>query len=258
MDEAAILHSALVSAFEAVLPSFDPTSTFERRRGHVIVTCPRLPLQQMNGVWLGGGDVLEIAEIQRIRQEIENTGVPFWLQARTSLTIDVASIVDELGVRLADSEAGMVVRRDELTAAGPTSLGVERITDGDGLRAAVEVAAAGFDTPTELMEPMYSADVLATRGVSLYLGRSDGQPVSTAVSYLANDTLGIFSVATPDSFRRRGFGTAITRHACERGFIDGARLAWLQSSAVGEPVYRRLGFRQVETYLLFGPSPPAA
>jgi hypothetical protein len=251
VDEAAILHSGLMSAFEAVLPSFDPASTFERRRGHVIVTCPRLPLPQMNGVWLGGGDVLEVAEIERICQEVEGKGVPFWLQARQSLTIDVAAIVDELGFRLADSEAGMVVRRDELTAARSTSLRVERITEGDGLRTAMEVAAAGFETPTELMEPMYSADVLATPGVSVYLGRSEGQPVSTAVSYLANDTLGIFGVATPNSFRRRGFGTAITAHACDRGFIDGARLAWLQSSSLGEPVYRRLGFRRVETYLLY-------
>jgi predicted GNAT family acetyltransferase len=74
--------------------------------------------------------------------------------------------------------------------------------------------------------------------------------VSTAVGYSIDGTVGIFNVATPPEFRRRGYGAAITAHAARDGLNHGADLAWLQSSSMGESVYLRLGFREVETYLL--------
>lgn len=251
VDEATALHSALVSAFEAVLLRFDPASTFEQRPTHVVLTCPRLPLPQMNGVWLERGDAPALAELERIRDAIESLGVPFSLQARASLASDVAEVADRLGLRLADRAPGMVLLPNELAAGGAPQLDIERISDAAGLRIALDVAAAGFDAPPELMQPMYTQEVLETPGVTLYVGRSGPQTVCTAVSYLAGDKVGIFNVATPEPSRRRGFGSAITRHACMRGFAEGAELAWLQSTPAGEPVYHRLGFRQVETYLVY-------
>src|SRR6266550_3810927 len=62
--------------------------------------------------------------------------------------------------------------------------------------------------------------------------------------------LEVISVATPSEHRGRGYGAAITWHAVREGFATGAELAYLQASAIGESVYRRLGFREVVTYLL--------
>lgn len=42
----------------------------------------------------------------------------------------------------------------------------------------------------------------------------------------------------------------MTARAAEDGFAAHAKVAWLQSSALGEPVYRRIGFRQVDTHVL--------
>jgi ribosomal protein S18 acetylase RimI-like enzyme len=255
VDEAAVLHSGLVSAFEALLPVFDPASTFEHTQTHIVLTCPRLPLLQMNGIWLEGEDAPPLEELERTRAAIERRGVPFSLQARASLGSDVATIVDGLHLRLADSEPGMVVRPNELTTPPTPELEIERIADADSLPVALRLAADGFGVPLELFAPMYSVEVLSTAGVSIHVGRSRGEPVSTAVSYVVGDTVGIFNVATPERFRGRGFGSAVTQHACERAFAEGITLAWLQSATV-ESVYRRLGFRQVEMYLLYEPDHP--
>jgi predicted GNAT family acetyltransferase len=56
--------------------------------------------------------------------------------------------------------------------------------------------------------------------------------------------------ATPGEHRGRGYGAALTAAAAQGGFASGADLAWLQSSAMGLSVYRRLGFREVERYVL--------
>ena len=86
--------------------------------------------------------------------------------------------------------------------------------------------------------------------LALYVGRVGGRAVSTAIGLTVGAEVGIFDVATPPEHRRHGYGSALTTRAARDGFAAGADLAWLQSSAIGESVYRRLGFRQVETYVL--------
>jgi ribosomal protein S18 acetylase RimI-like enzyme len=111
-------------------------------------------------------------------------------------------------------------------------------------------AAAGFGAPEAIFEPIYAADVFALDGFAGYVGRVGGEPVSTSVGYTVADTVGIFNVATPEEHRGRGYGAALTAAAARGGFAQGAELAWLQSSAMGLSVYRRLGFRDVGRYLL--------
>jgi predicted acetyltransferase len=97
---------------------------------------------------------------------------------------------------------------------------------------------------------LYSEEVAAMPGMAYYVARLAGEPVSTALGLVNGAEVGIFNVATPPQHRRRGFGAAVTERAIRDGFAAGADLAWLQSSELGEPVYRRMGFRQVETYVL--------
>jgi predicted acetyltransferase len=61
---------------------------------------------------------------------------------------------------------------------------------------------------------------------------------------------GVFNVATPRQHRGRGYGAAVTARAVRDGFRAGASLAFLQASDAGFGVYRRLGFRHVEDYVL--------
>ncbi|MDQ3822084.1 MAG: GNAT family N-acetyltransferase, partial [Actinomycetota bacterium] len=114
-----------------------------------------------------------------------------------------------------------------------------------------EVAAAGFEAPAEVLAALYGEEVAALPGLSIYLGYDGDEPVSTAVGYVEDDAVGVFNVATPPEHRRRGFGATLTARAARDGFAAGAQFAWLQSSPAGESVYRRMGFRQVDTYNVF-------
>ena len=74
--------------------------------------------------------------------------------------------------------------------------------------------------------------------------------MSTAISSVHGDAVGIFNVATPERRRGRGYGADVTSRALADAFARGAQFGYLQSSPLGEPVYRRLGFEQVATYTL--------
>ncbi len=52
--------------------------------------------------------------------------------------------------------------------------------------------------------------------------------------------------------RGRGFGAAATSAAVTAGFDAGAGSAFLQASAIGEGIYRRLGFEEVARYVFLG------
>lgn len=60
--------------------------------------------------------------------------------------------------------------------------------------------------------------------------------------------MGIFTVATLQPHRQRGYGAAVTARAANDGLLSGATWVWLQSSEVGYGVYEHLGFRTLERW----------
>ncbi len=252
VEDAEVLHTSLAAAFEAMLPRVDPASRFERRDRHLVLVCPSLPLPQFNGVWVETPTADDLPLLRTARNELEALGLPFWLQSRGRVTRELDGLVRQLGLGLVDRMPGMVARPDDLRDIG-ARIAIHTVRDADDRRLALDVAAEAFGIPAAMVEAIYTPAVLATPGLHLYLARAGRAAVSTAIAYSDGRTVGIFNVGTPPAWRGRGFGAAVSWHACAEAFASGARLAWLQASALGEPVYRRLGFRQVETYVLFGP-----
>ncbi len=248
-SEAERLHARLTSAFTALVESLE--GSVETGAGYVFFLCPEAPLPQCNGVWAEDDDDVAVADLADRVEAVEAVGLPFWLQTRQGRHPRVEEQAGRLGLRRFEQVPGMVAAPADLTDLPEAEIQIERVTDESGLAEALAVAEAGFETPTGVLAPFYKATLLELHGLSYYLGFAGGEAVSTAVGYRETDTVGIFNVATPPGNRRRGYGAALTSLAARDGIERGAQLAWLQASQHGEPVYRRMGFRQVETYNLF-------
>lgn len=76
------------------------------------------------------------------------------------------------------------------------------------------------------------------------VGYHDNQPVSTATVYLQDKVAGIFDIATPESWRRRGFGSAMFHKALQVAQQQGAHTCVLQASPDGLHIYQKAGFTQ--------------
>ena len=109
--------------------------------------------------------------------------------------------------------------------------------------------AHAFDEPRDLFA-RFHAPVPRVAEARWYVGRLDGRIVSSALGITTGEATGIFNVATLPEHRRRGYGAASTVRAALDGFADGAELAYLHSSPGGHGVYRRLGFRDVDEYVV--------
>ncbi|CAN5221231.1 hypothetical protein BH18ACT12_BH18ACT12_17300 [soil metagenome] len=250
-DRAERLHAAVSVTFEGWFSAV-PEASFERREGHARLLFPSVPFRLFNGVVVESQRCSGIADSIR---EIEERGLPCGVQVRAGRHPDVEEEAAELGLTEKTPMPGMTVSPDEFADVRVSALEIIRVEDEDGLADAARTTAG----PLESMLALYAPGVLRLEGNSVYVGRVDGETVTTAIGYQTGREVAIFSVATPPEHRRRGYGAAITAHAAREGFENGADLAWLQSSTMAESVYRALGFRQVEThFMLARPREPVA
>ena len=241
-ERAARLHAAISVTFEGWFSAV-PEASFERREGHARLLFPSVPFRLFNGVVVESERCVGISESIR---EVEELGVPCGVQMLAGRHPDVEQEVGELGLTEQTEMPGMVVAPDELADVRAPALEIVRVDDEKGLADAARTTAA----PVEPMLALYSPGVLDLEGNNVYVGHVDGKAVTTAIGYQTGRDVAIFSVATPPEHRRRGYGAAITAHAAREAFENGADLAWLQTSEMGESVYRTLGFRQVETHIM--------
>lgn len=250
--EADRLHEGLRRSFAEFFRRIEG-ARLEERAGYRLVVCPQVPFPGFNGIWAEGPDEsAAVRELSGAIEEVDKQGIACWVEVRAGRTPAIERVARRLGFTHEDSISGMVVRHDELAVVRGAELEVTRVQDEAGLAVATTIAAAGFEAPREPFAALLTPRVAAMPGLSIYVARAEGRPVSTAAAWIGDGSVGIFNVATPPEYRGRGYGRAVTTKAVTEGFASGADLAWLQASPLGEPVYRAMGFRQVETYLLLG------
>ena len=140
----------------------------------------------------------------------------------------------------------MVTTLGELSGPSVVGLEVSRADDAGSLGDAQRMAEEGFGTPSGFLAGIYEGAPLRYPDLVAYLGRIGAETVTTALGLRNGSTVGIFNVGTPPVYRRKGYGGAVTARAVADAFAGGASFAYLQASIMGEPVYRGVGFREVD------------
>jgi ribosomal protein S18 acetylase RimI-like enzyme len=228
------LPKTFATFFDAV-----PGGSFELRRGHARILFPAAPLPTFNGAIVFSESCTGVSETVR---EVEEAGLPCGIQLEPALHTAVEAEATAAGFTERMELPGMTVMPDELRDARAAEVEITRIEDEADLADGATLCATSFGMPYEWACAMYVPELLERDEIDVYLGRIDGEAVTTALSCRLDSDVGIFNVATPEQHRRRGYGAAITAHACREAFDRGADMAWLQTSPLGEPVYRGLGF----------------
>lgn len=132
----------------------------------------------------------------------------------------------------------------------PKAFSIERVRDEAALEAWGRTFVAAFEVPE--WAAVAWIDATRTLGIDtapwmLYVGRLDGKPVATNILVPGAGVAGVLGVGTVAAARRRGIGAAITLAAYEDARELGYRYGVLFSTAMGLPVYRRLGLAETGT-----------
>jgi GNAT superfamily N-acetyltransferase len=151
----------------------------------------------------------------------------------------------------------MVVDLDKLQDSRPfaNGLAVEKVTDPDLLTAWAETAwvATGFPAGEaglfSEIETQLGIDPSGMR--RRYAGYWNGKLVGTSVMVLNVGVAGIYAVSTLPEARGHGLGTALTVAPLRDARQAGYRVATLQASEMGYPIYRKLGFQEVCQFKMY-------
>lgn len=136
----------------------------------------------------------------------------------------------------------------------PRGITIRRVTDPEGLHEFQRTFSKANELPdSDFWE---SPAFLENANLDLFLADLDGEACATGMGQTERGSTGIWGIATLPSRRGRGVGSAITWAIVEAGLARGATSAHLWSTALGFPIYRRIGFRHIENSLVFLPPSP--
>jgi ribosomal protein S18 acetylase RimI-like enzyme len=244
-SEGAVAHRAFEAMWERMCSALDG-ARLERRCDLIVSFCRTLPVPQFNGPWVVEDTQTAVDALASAVAEVDATGVRTWVQTRAGHQRTQRAAV-ELGLTHAERIPGMVMLPGELVEAH-ADIEIGLVGDDD-VEEANTVLVRSFGGPRDVFDQLGRA-VRRTEEMSWYLARSGGEIVSTGLGFTVDGVTGVFDVATPPELRGRGYGAAVTSQIVRDGFDGGSELAFLQSSELGHGVYRRLGFREVEEYVL--------
>jgi GNAT superfamily N-acetyltransferase len=128
----------------------------------------------------------------------------------------------------------------------------------EGVEEMAEIVGEAFHWAGEPIAPVLAP--VASVG-HIYVARVDGRPAGcVGVVDVAGDA-GVYWVATLPQARGRGMSTGLMRQALREARERGCTTTSLQATAMGRPVYRRLGYRElgvIEMWERRRAEPPAA
>ena len=229
-----------------------PRATVTRAEG-VVTILSGLPFDWFNQVLVEHDEATPdgvLAAVGRARKQ----GDSFVVRLREGIDDRFVPTLARAGLEPAGEATttpGMVaspIDRDAIARHAAPELEIRRVTDAAGIDVHCRVVTAGFGSDPAVAIGTACQDLLERPECVVYVGYTEGAPVASALGWRSGRTIGVYSIATIESARRRGYGAAMTARVMADGLAAGCDVAALQASVMGRPIYERLGFRTVVGY----------
>ena len=197
-----------------------------------------------------GSDADFLADVRRFFAQV---GHPYvvWVPSGDDGLVEASSSTG--GTPDGEDSPMMVVRRPIGTSA---DLSVRTVASAEDRQVFGRLCEEGYEKPGLAWFLDHHRSYDAAGSVWAIVG-DDAGDLGVACGFLHGTSGGIYYVATPADRRGRGAAAAVTAWLVDHLLEDGADHVALQASAMGLPIYERLGFRTVATWRQFAFEAPA-
>lgn len=207
-----------------------------------LIVCTDLPEDGIHELIGGALDHFRALNIRKLT----------WLTDEGELAAEIKKHLLAHGVTFTEAlsremAADLMALQEELPF--PEGLEIVPVENEEMLQQWIHTAGIGFDVPAQYEQVWYDFFVEAVLELPFrtYLARLHGRPVATSQLFLSAGVAGIYNVTCIPEARGQGIGAAIALAPSLAARGMGYRVAILQASDLGYPVYRRLGFQDFGT-----------
>jgi len=198
------------------------------------------------------------ATVDTLQAKIAEQGAPaFWWVGPQSKPDNLGSLLEQHGLKPAGEVPGMAIDLD-LVDHKPEmvpNFTIQKVSNPEMQALWARTVAVGTGFPDAVAEMMASIEATLTdrfyQAQHRYIGLLDGVPVATSALVLDSGVAGIYAVATIPEVRRKGLGRIMTLIPLLEAKQLGYRVGTLQASAMGYPIYKKIGYKDVGNYRLY-------
>jgi hypothetical protein len=222
----------------------------------VVTILTGLPMDWFNQVLVEHEKATPDGVLAGVAQARER-GYPFVVRLREGIDDRFIPTLTQAGLAPAGEETstpGMVafpIDHHAIAEHASPELEIRRVTDAAGIDAHRQAVTEGFGSDPAVALGTACPDLLDRPECVVYVGYADGDSVVSGLGWRTGRTVGVYSIATIASARRRGYGAAMTARVVADGAVARCDVAALQASEMGRPIYQRLGFRTVVSYTAY-------
>ena len=195
-----------------------------------------------------------------VRRETDCTfrrlGLPFSVWTRAHVDTALEAALPEAGFTHIAGAPGMVLLPgDADPPPPPPGITIRAVVDDAGRADFARMSAPAwsvYGNPEDSTASHFA--VLASvcgPTTQAFVAYRDDRAVAGAILYVSHGVGGVGWVGTHPEEQCRGYGAAVTWAVVREGLRRGVRFMNLQASPMGEPVYRRMGFRTPTEYRFF-------
>jgi GNAT superfamily N-acetyltransferase len=165
--------------------------------------------------------------------------------------VDATAVLDGCGLAPLLPLTGMIARQIAPPSQVPAGLQLEVPEDDGGCSQVIDVNSAAYGMDLAASKPTFGRGAFWSDHVAV-LGRTGGDPATSAAVLLAGGYRYVALVATLPGHQKKGFAETAMRHAlgvaAER---FGERPTFLHATDAGRPIYARMGYEPVATHTCF-------
>jgi GNAT superfamily N-acetyltransferase len=223
------------------------------RGGGVVTILTGLPFDWFNQILIERQDATTAGVLAGVAQARERSP-SFVVRLREALDDRFIATLTQAGLASAGEDTatrGMVafpIDHEAIASQASPELEIRRVTDLAEMDAHRRAVTDGFGSDPAVARGTACVNLLDRPDCVVYVGYAGGDPVVSGLGWRTGRTIGVYSIATIASARRRGYGAAMTARVVADGLVTGCDVAALQASEMGRPIYQRMGFRTVVRY----------
>lgn len=196
---------------------------------------------------------IQLNNIDKINfNELLTNKPPFWVVSNNELDEKIKSVLKNNGLREIKQWSGMALTKDMfiLTTNENAATEVRKINSTEELATWVEVLKqeliSGQQMEVELFKQVFNNPKFNFYGAFI-----NNELVATLLSYQAENSCGLYLIATKNNFRKRGIASLLINNTIKKAFESGFSSVVLQATNKGESVYEKIGFKKSDIFSIY-------